>query len=155
MASSHFDIRRIYLYTLVIGTVILLALSLLASGSLDMATDDPGATYYQFIRFSDWLGNATLAVAVTLFILATWVHLQKGSGLYHLPALTILIVFANYNHGFLNSRFYEFKQYHDLWEGGFELGFLIGIAQSLLGLVLVMLLFSVVYFIRKRRRPTT
>lgn len=154
MAADNLSSRKIYLYVLIIGVLVLLALSLLASSSLDLMTDDPMATFKNFVSYSHWLSYATIIIFAILLILATWIHFSRGNGMFYLPVLLVLMVFANYNHIFLSSRFFKFKKYHDMWEGGFDLSFLMGIFKSMVGLILVILIYSLIYAFRKKTRKT-
>lgn len=125
------------------------ALLLLAYNSINF-TGDINRVIVDYSFYEHKLWQVNIAQYALLTIMAAVHHLRKGNRLLYIPQLLLFIVIANLQYMWLYSKYFQFRKVHDILEGGFDAGFMIGIFQSLLVILGTGLLIMSISLVRKK-----
>lgn len=146
-------LTKVFIYTSLISFVLLAVLTLLTENSIDL-DGDPNVVIVNYQFYARKLWQLNLLQYFVLTALAAIVHYRKGHKFFYLPGALLFILFANYHYIYQSSAFFRYKQEIGVEDGSFEIGFLIGLFQSITIVIATGLAIISIYMLRKRLRVT-
>lgn len=142
-------LTKVFIYTSLISFVLLAVLTLLTENSIDL-DGDPNVVMVNYQFYARKLLQFNLLQYFLLTTLAAVIHYRKGYKFFYLPGALLFILFANYHYIYQSAAFFMYKQEIGVEDGSFEIGFLIGIAQSITIVIATGLAIISIYMLRKR-----
>lgn len=142
-------LTQVFIYTSLISFVLLAVLTALIGNSIDVG-GDPNVVVVDYLFYSRKLWQVNLAQYFVLTILAAIIHYRRAQRFFYIPGMLLFVLFANYHYIYQSDTFFQYKQDAGISDGGFEVGFLIGILQSLTILIATGLIVFTIQMLRKR-----
>ena len=145
------SLTQIFIYSSLISFVVLSVLALLVGTGIDV-DGDPNVVLVNYQFYARKLWQINLLQYFVLTAIAAIVHYRRGQMFFYLPGMLLFMFFANYHYIYQSAEFFQYKKAVGIDDGAFEVGFLIGIFQSITIFIATGLAVLSIYLLRKRTK---
>lgn len=142
-------LTQVFIYTSLISFVLLAVLTALIGNSIDVG-GDPNVVVVDYLFYSRKLWQVNIGQYFVLTVLAALIHYRRAQRFFYFPGMLLFVLFANYHYIYQSDAFFRYKNDLGIGEGSFEVGFLIGILQSITIVIATGLMGFSIHLLRKR-----